>query len=55
MGKEPAPKFTNYAKDKNGEIWCFDETTKLVCRVIPVAPSSIPQEVLYELLQIKNT
>ena len=54
MSKEKVPKFTNCTVDENGDAWCYDEIAGLVCRIIPVAPSSIPQEVLYKLLQAAN-
>ena len=54
MDKQVTPNFTNCIRDENGELWCYDEIEKLVCRVIPVAPTAIPQKVLYDLLQAES-
>ena len=53
MGKEQVPDFSNCIMDKNGEIWCWDNTANAVCRVIPIY-TTIPQEVYIELLQAAN-
>ena len=47
------PDFTNCVRDKNGELWCWDNINKTVCRVIPV-DRAVPQEVLYDLLKAVN-
>ena len=52
--KKEKPDFSKCIRDENGDLWCFDETTKLICRVIPVEHTTIPNKVLYELLQVTN-
>jgi len=54
MSKEQVPNFTDFIRDKFGEIWCLDNDTGEVCRVIPVSNKSVPKEVCMELLNIVN-
>jgi len=53
MSKEQIPDFSNCIRDKNGEIWCWDNINNVVCRVIPVN-TTVPQDVYIELLQAAN-
>jgi len=55
------PDFSNCVKDKNGGIWCFDQETECVYRVIldkaciyDDPPNFLFQEVLLDLLKAEN-
>jgi hypothetical protein len=47
------PEFRNCVKDKNGNIWCWDEDLKsyLEIHITKVRPHKVPEECLIEIAE----
>ena len=48
------PDFSNCTRDENGELWCYDNVNKLVYKVIPVEPATVPYKVKFDLFRNKK-